>query len=207
MRIVGYIKIIVNRDESEIRHILKYCEDRDDYDQNRSKFETVESVSEPFWFLGFNSIWWFLIHNCFNNEYTSREKVEECYSNSCETSWGYYCKEDDVYRNRTCYDKGCEDAECYVNPYEQEELYEDCADTCVDGKCRNVECYYDSDCGENGWMNMEFCWCGKLFDYYVDYTCEYAGTSESYCSSSVQLLIKGDCENPFIEAASMNSEC
>ncbi len=54
-------------------------------------------------------------------------------------------------------------------------------------------CNKDSDCVEDGWLGNEFCWCGKLFDYYTDNTCLEAGTPESYCKSSTKLMMKGSC--------------
>ena len=144
---------------------------------------------------------------CFDNEYTDREKIQECYSDYCDSYWEYYCVEDDVWRNRTCYERGCKAAECYINPYEDEELYEECEDTCADGRCQDVECYNDLECPDDTWMGNEFCWCGKLFDYYIDYFCVEDGTVDSYCDSSTTLMVKNDTCNELLTEVTLTDEC
>jgi len=62
--------------------------------------------------------------------------IEDCGNDYCG-NWGEnYCKNDDVYHNRTCHDKGCSEGACYDDTYTDEELVEECAYGCEDGRCQ-----------------------------------------------------------------------
>ncbi len=66
-------------------------------------------------------------------------------------------------------------------------------------------CDKNSDCGKDGWLGNEFCWCGKLFDYYKDYTCLQPGSFESSCFNSTKLMVKGSCG--LIKNSSVSASC
>ena len=63
------------------------------------------------------------------------EKRQECYDNYCN-SWGdSYCKDNDVYHSRTCYNKGCLGGSCYSSSSIQEGLVTACTYGCSEGVC------------------------------------------------------------------------
>ncbi len=85
---------------------------------------------------------------------------EDCGSDSCDAWGSNYCLNDDVYRSRTCYERGCAENSCYKIPSTQEELVQDCgadewldeyrcsgnwsqqkilSNTCSGGSCDTVE--------------------------------------------------------------------
>ncbi len=78
------------------------------------------------------------------DEYGHREnKYRECGSDYCESWDDNYCSGGDVYRKRTCYNKGCSDDSCYSNSYTDRDLVERCDsdETCDDGECvKDCEC-------------------------------------------------------------------
>ncbi len=66
---------------------------------------------------------------------TEGEGNEYCGDDYCE-NWGEnYCKDDDVYHNRTCHDRGCSGGSCYDNTYEEEQLVNICPCGCENGTC------------------------------------------------------------------------
>ena len=78
---------------------------------------------------------------------------QECYVNYTE-NWGdHFCKDGNVYRNRTLHDRGCSVDSCYDNLTYEEESVEDCEDRgCYAGVCGAGEC---SDCGNS--CSLEEC--------------------------------------------------
>jgi hypothetical protein len=134
---------------------------------------------------------------CFSNTYMQKDFVEDCGYSYCEYNWSYYCQGNDVYRERTCYDKGCDAGVCFEEDYIEDELFNECSDECIDGRCYYIECYCDDECPEDGYLGDEFCWCDKLFDYYVDYYCVNRGSVDSYCGSSTKLEIVGTCDGNY----------
>ena len=146
------------------------------------------------------------IPGCENNACTlSNEinKTQDCGEDSCNDWSGYVCEGKNKTRTRTCYDKGCEQANCFSTP-RQEKQSEECAYNCVNGNCIDVSCYTDDDCPADSWLGQEFCQCGKLFDYYRDYSCENEDTPESYCQASTKLLMKGEC-NELLRIVTLSS--
>jgi len=61
---------------------------------------------------------------------------QSCGEDSCG-NWNYYCAGDDVYRNRTCYDRGCYSGSCFSNPSIENGLVEQCSGSCSGGVCVN----------------------------------------------------------------------
>ncbi len=78
------------------------------------------------------------------DEYGRREnKYRECGSDYCESWDDNYCSGGDVYRKRTCYNKGCSGDSCYSDSYTDKELVERCDsdEACNDGECvKECEC-------------------------------------------------------------------
>ena len=71
---------------------------------------------------------------------------QQCYEDSdcgadfCDTWQANYCLGDDVYHNRTCYDRGCLLGTCFSNPYDESELVAECELGCTNGVCDEEEC-------------------------------------------------------------------
>jgi len=84
-----------------------------------------------------NDVYWF--DSCDNRE---EKKLPDCGSDSCD-SWGTnYCKGEDVYKKRICYDRGCSRGACFDNTYVEEEKVEDCAHGCTVDRCLIEVCNY-----------------------------------------------------------------
>ena len=105
---------------------------------------------------------------CYNSSewrnYTDCCSGTECYY--CD-GWGSpYCKGDDVYHQRTCYNKGCKDNACYSTSGQQEEKAE--------------------ECGENGYVDEYQCagdWSQKK---YITRGCNNGSCTESFEWKNVQ---------------------
>jgi len=66
---------------------------------------------------------------------TEGDGNEDCGESYCE-NWGEnYCKDGDVYKNRTCHDKGCSNGDCYDDSYEEARLVTTCPCGCGNGAC------------------------------------------------------------------------
>ena len=129
--------------------------------------------------------------------------VENCGSDYCEED-SYsdnFCYDNDVYHNKTCHDKGCSDAECFDNIYTEEEKVQECGtEGCLNGECVYVECYNDSECGPNNdYIGDPFCHDGDVWQNKITYTCNYAGTGNSYCSNSTAPNLKENCDSDYCE--------
>ncbi|RLI96352.1 MAG: hypothetical protein DRP00_05425, partial [Candidatus Aenigmatarchaeota archaeon] len=115
-----------------------------------------------------------------------QELVENCGQSSCEDFGDNYCKNGDVYHSQTCYDKGCANAECFSNQYENEQLVQKCTqdETCIQGECIDIECYTDADCNDSD-------------DFTTD-TCVNPATPESYCEHEpIECLQDTDCDDDY----------
>ncbi len=101
------------------------------------------------------------------------------------------------------------------------EFVEDCYsdEVCSNGQCMlvNIDCYDDLECGTNGFVGGPFCQGNSIYKNYKTYTCNYAGTTSSYCTSSTsaqlqttcsagQTCSNGTCDNINI-ACSSNTQC
>jgi len=127
------------------------------------------------------------------------EFTEECGEDYCG-DWDYYCKGDDVWRDRTCYGKGCDDDECYSNTNIQDVLYDSCSYMCVEGECIDEpipepECYIDSDCGTDQCAGgPNYCWLDDVYQDFITYTCNNPGQPDAYCSSEIVPLLLKECD-------------
>ena len=72
--------------------------------------------------------------------------TQDCGSDSCSNYSSTYCKINDVYKSRTCFDKGCLGGSCFNTPYEQETFVQNCDYGCFQGACE-PQCYINSECG------------------------------------------------------------
>jgi len=83
---------------------------------------------------------------CYNNDVywqdfcgNREDKKTECGSDSCG-SWGSnYCSSGNVYRSRTCRDKGCLGNSCYSDSTTEEQLVQNCNGSgCTNGTCNSA---------------------------------------------------------------------
>ena len=61
-----------------------------------------------------NDVYWYNSCNLID------EKKLECGKDSCGIFEGRYCKDGNVYSNRSCFHRGCSDDSCFTSPFEQE---------------------------------------------------------------------------------------
>jgi hypothetical protein len=84
--------------------------------------------------------------------------IEDCGENYCEDDYSReFCKNGDVYGEKTCYDTGCSDGGCFSDSFETSEKIENCEYGCSNGECKEEEEDEDDSCtvpGECG--NEEF---------------------------------------------------
>ena len=120
--------------------------------------------------------------------------VEDCGDDECDLWEDNYCIGNDVYKNRTCTERGCDNAECTESEYIDEMLVEECDDVCIEGKCENITCYDNSDCGLNICTEADkYCDELELRHILTTYTCKNPGTEESYCTADINDSKIGDC--------------
>ncbi len=110
-----------------------------------------------------NDVYWY------NSNNNREDKYKECGSDYCNSWSSNYCSGGDVYKKRTCYDKGCSNNSCYNNNDTEKKLIERCDndETCKNGKCiDDCECssgpccddchYKDSDSVCNSYTQKEY---------------------------------------------------
>lgn len=69
------------------------------------------------------------------SNYTAPFLILDCGEDSCDDFGENYCKDEDVYNSRTCYQRGCRDSYCFIDSFNEEELIMDCENGCLDGEC------------------------------------------------------------------------
>jgi len=112
-----------------------------------------------------------------------------------------YCYDDDVYQNFT--DKGCLDGACFENTTAQ--FVQECGiEGCSNGECVYVECYNHTMCDpdnnlDNNYVGDPWCSNDDVWQNYINYTCNYAGTGNSYCSNSTTPVLKEPCGSDYCE--------
>jgi cysteine-rich repeat protein len=134
---------------------------------------------------------------------TITDIIENCGSDSYSSYGANHCKDGDVYKNRTFYDKGCSEdgeAHCFNTGTIEYQPVQDCDDelqTCSEGQCIDtpIECTLDSDCGEEGWLNQERCTGKDVYDLWITPTCNDKGLPSSSCSNFSELRLKEPCSN------------
>ncbi len=85
----------------------------------------------------------------FDGDGDRESKYQDCGSDYCNNWSSTYCSGGDVYKKRTCYNKGCSDDSCYSNSYTDRDLVERCDsdEICSGGECvRECECSSGSCC-------------------------------------------------------------
>jgi hypothetical protein len=133
-----------------------------------------------------------------------------------------YCQGNNVYQNYktfTCHNPGTANSYCSENTAGK--LKNTCTGNqeCSNGQCINqtIACSTNSQCGTNAYTGSPFCQGNNVYQNYITYTCNSAGTPQSYCSNNTagklkttctsnQTCANGQCINQTI-ACSTNSQC
>ncbi|MCX6720967.1 MAG: hypothetical protein NTW11_04140, partial [Candidatus Staskawiczbacteria bacterium] len=136
-----------------------------------------------------------------------------CSTNSqCGTSGvvgSPYCQGGNVYNNYktyTCNNAGT--ANSYCSDSTASQLQTTCSGTqiCANGSCTNqtINCSTNSQCGTSGVVGSPYCQGGNVYNNYKTYTCNNAGTANSYCSDSTASQLQTTCSGTQICA---NGSC
>jgi len=107
-----------------------------------------------------------------------------------------FCKNSDVYKNYktfTCQNPGTSSSKCVDSTAPVLWYACDNGQTCSGGTCIDVVCNSNSDCGSNGYVDGLFCQGNNVYQNYTSYTCNNAGTAQSYCSNNTESQLKQTC--------------
>lgn len=80
-------------------------------------------------------------------------------------------------------------------------------EVCSLGTCTAVECYADSDCGVDGFFDGKFCTEDDVYQNYIEYTCENAGTISATCTQDVEARIINDCSDTCQDGSCITIGC
>lgn len=72
------------------------------------------------------------------------------------------------------------------------------------GSNPTVTCNSNSDCGTNAFTGSPFCQQNNVYQNYVTYTCNNAGSANSFCSNSTSAQLKNNCSG---NQACSNGSC
>ena len=142
---------------------------------------------------------------CVNNGTTESYcivNVEDKTIQECE----YACNEGSIAscvrcdENLDCNDDNSNTNDRCVNPGE-------IGSYCVN-EDEDIECSYESDCGVDGFIGSEYCSeNGDSVRDYKDYSCNNAGTPESYCSSGIETRLIEECSELCSEGQCVSVTC
>ena len=134
------------------------------------------------------------------------DKIEECGSDSC-SSWTNFCQSNDVYRKRTCYDKGCDiniygDPACFSEPSTEEELKQDCGEDSQRDYCEGNSVWRESiDKGCSSGSCTQSTTNNKIKDCTSNEKCENGACVPVTCSSDSQCPSDGYTGTPFCQTS------
>jgi len=150
-------------------------------------------------------------YGCANGE-CNPNPVINCSSNSQCGVNGYignkYCDENDSYQDYktfTCNNAGT--ANSYCSNTVAKTKIQDCDYGCVGGLCLNptpTTCCNNSQCGSNHFLNQLFCSNNNVYDKFVSFICNNAGTTNSFCVNSTSDVKVEDCSNGCLNGACLN---
>ena len=81
-------------------------------------------------------------------EWSSWSWIQNCGSDFCGSWGGNFCRNNDVYRQRTCYDRGCSGGACFSNSYTDRQKVQECGIFGCSGGACNPAC--TDECSWNG---------------------------------------------------------
>ena len=151
---------------------------------------------------------------CFSSFSVDEKLVSTC-QNGCsngackpECTTNSDCASGKVCSNNVCVPVTCStDSQCNDNNPATE-------DKCLSpgttqSSCQHlpIHCSSNAQCGTNGLLNQLFCKDGNVFDKYITYTCNNAGTSSSSCSSATEDRSVKTCTAGCQNAMCIGAEC
>lgn len=121
--------------------------------------------------------------NSFCSDSTLPQLNQDCGNDSYSDYGANYCAGDDVYHNRTFYDRGCLIDSCFDNPAIQVENITHCDHGCSQGVCNQpvINCTQTSDCGVGTTSPVFFCKGDEKWVNSSSVMCFNANTTSSYC--------------------------
>ncbi|MBU1050947.1 MAG: hypothetical protein KJ718_00130, partial [Nanoarchaeota archaeon] len=145
-----------------------------------------------------------------DKEEDEEEEIECSFDEECGED-GFtgelFCTGEDVtqeFIDFTCQNPGTEDSVC--NNETTVELIEECSFDCSEGECIG-ECETNQDCGTDGPVGELFCSDKDVMQSFEIFTCNDAGTPNSYCSSELLDQISETCEDLCIGGSCVDVEC
>ena len=133
---------------------------------------------------------------CGDNANVACSSNSQCGSNGFTGST--FCQGNSVYQNYITY--ACNNAgtaNSYCSNSTAAQLKTSCtgSQTCNNGACvdQSTACSSNSQCGTNGFTGLPFCQGNSIYQNYITYTCNNAGTSNSYCSNSTASQLTTSC--------------
>ncbi len=120
---------------------------------------------------------------------------KDCGSDYCDAWNSNYCVGTQIYRNKTCYNRGCSNItkDCFNNPSLVSDYVGNCTQGCVNGACINITCSNNTQCGISGFIGAYFCQTDDSYRNYQSFTCLNPGTAQSSCNLNVTDMLIGDC--------------
>ncbi len=116
----------------------------------------------------------------------------DCGENSCDSYGVHYCKEGNVYHQRTCNDKTCGNGICSSTFRAEESLVQTCSHGCLGGQCK-PDCSTNADCSNGKICQNNVCVqvaCSSNADCNdnnanTEDICLNSGTPQSVCQHNV----------------------
>ena len=119
-----------------------------------------------------------------------------CGTSGSESCLCTTCTANIVYNSTEC---GYQEPKCGDGIINQ--IWEECddrnnvnGDGC-DENCKwEITCDDNSDCGEDGWINDDYCVCTtNVWDFWESFECKNPGTPNSYCTNKTEAKLKQEC--------------
>ena len=123
---------------------------------------------------------------------TTQTLLLDCGESSCDNYGVNYCKEGNVYHQRTCNDKTCGNGICSSTYRAEDALVQACTKGCLNGQCK-PDCSTNYDCSGGKICQNNVCvqiTCSSNADCNdnnanTDDKCLNAGTSQSFCQNTI----------------------
>jgi len=108
----------------------------------------------------------------------------DCGEDECEEWSENFCKDNNVFKKRDCYERGCNEDMCFNILNTEEKLLEECDYECENGECviPEIKCYNNNDCDDD--------------NKYTYDKCVNPGEVNSYCEyEDIACFEDSDCGN------------
>jgi len=118
---------------------------------------------------------------------------QDCGTDYC-TSWSNFCSNNDLWRSRTCHDRGCSSGICFDDTDTETQTVQDCGtDSCSSWSgdyCKNDDVYKSRTCYDRGCFGIS-CYENQYTDETKVEECGSAGCQDGECKLAGD--INGDC--------------